>query len=115
MQLLCFPAFFIEANMGEGVATPALLYMCRLSALFLVGLKGCLLTIQMKAPSLKPTAWLVAGTCWGSCLALGALNEPLFKKPEWYINLVIQSIFTFGFLLASLTAPSTAPKKSKSK
>ena len=99
--------------MGAGVETPALVYMCRLGALFLIGLKGALLTIQMKAPAVKPTAWLVASSCWGSCLALSALNEPLFKKPEWYINLVIQSIFTFGFLLASLTAP--AAKKSKGK
>ena len=66
MQLMFTPEDFITANSVSGAAavTPLLVHMHRLSAVFLIGLKGAILVVQMKAPSVKPSLWLVQGMCW---------------------------------------------------
>ena len=110
MQLMFTPEDFITANSVSGAAavTPTLVHWHRLSAVFLIGLKGAILVVQMKAPSVKPSLWLVQGMCWGSCAALNALNMPLFKEPDVFINLAIQSTFGLLFTFMSLTAKTKA-------
>ena len=98
---------FINANLLEG-PTPALVHWSRLSAVFLIGLKGAVLVVQMKAPSVKPAVWLNQSVCWGLCGVLSYLNEPLFKKPDFYVNVAFQTFFCAAFMAAFLT---DKPKK----
>ena len=64
--------------------------------------------IQMKAPEAKPAAWMVAGLTWGLCGAIVFLNEPVFKKPDFYVNVAFQTFFCAAFMAAFLT---DKPKK----
>ena len=110
MQLMFTPEDFITANSVSGAAavTPLLVHMHRLSAVFLIGLKGAILVVQMKAPSVKPAVWLNQSVCWGLCAVLLKMNEPLFKKPDFYVNLAVQMFFGAAFMAAFLT---DKPKK----
>ena len=71
--------------------------------------------IQMKAPEAKPTAWLVAGLAWSACAAIAFFSEPIWKKPDFYITVGLNSAFGVAFLAASLTAGPTKPTKGKKK
>ena len=75
IQLLITPVDFINANLLEG-PTPALVHWSRLSAVFLIGLKGAVPVVQMKAPSVKPSMWLNQSVCWGLCGVLSYLASP---------------------------------------
>ena len=107
IQLMFTPVDFINANLLEG-PTPALVHWSRLSAVFLIGLKGAVLVVQMKAPSVKPAVWLNQSVCWGLCGVLSYLNEPIFKKPDFYVNVAFQTFFCAAFMAAFLT---DKPKK----
>ena len=71
--------------------------------------------IQMKAPEAKPAAWMVAGLTWGLCGAIVFLNEPVSKKPDFYITVGLNSTFALAFLASSLTAAPAKPTKGKKK
>jgi len=62
------------------------------------------LKLWYQAQEAKPLLWAVAGTAWGSCALLTLFNWEVFKKPEAYINLALQSFFGVAFLAASLNA-----------
>ena len=93
---------------GAAAVTPTLVHWHRLSAVFLIGLKGAILVVQMKAPSVKPAVWLNQSVCWGLCAVLLKMNEPLFLKPDFYVNLAVQTFFCAAFMAAFLT---DKPKK----
>ena len=96
VQVLFMPELWLLQNTVVA-PTPTAIWLCKLCGILLLCLKGHLVAVQMKSPKNKPYSWLVASLAWGACAALSYTNEPIFKKPEFYMNVGLQSFFAVAF------------------
>ena len=114
MQLLLTPGDWITQNMIDP-PTPVAVYMCRLAAVLLLCIKSFALVIQMRAPSsVRPIFWMCCGVSWACCAVNTAAHESLMRKPEFNINVGLQSFFDLAFLASSFfgKAPKFSLKSS---
>ena len=111
-QLALTPRDWLAQNFVAGYSFDGLaIYMCYLCACLILCVKMCVLVVQLKAPEAKPALWMVAGSAWGMCGLLTFTHESMFKKPEFYINLGLQSFFAVTFIGSSLMSKPGKPKK----
>jgi hypothetical protein len=108
-QLIVTPAAFVADQFvgPSAVSVPAVI-LCRFMGVFLIGVKGLILTIQLKAPHLKSYSQAMQATVWGLCGIVALSNWDAFSKPQVYINVALQAFFTTAYLISYMGTKSKA-------